>query len=149
MKPFLPFSWELVTWSRNSSFSPITPQGCIFALGHAEWFGISVKNTSVPTFNFQKSSNLKILGEWINAFVPKDRWAGGNSDLIGSDTDKLYFSIFCWIEFNFLFYSIAILKLELVAKIQKFHWKRISGRCLPTPAYFMFSYCAAKFWNFG
>ena len=33
-------------WSRDhskSSFSPVTPQGCIFTLRHGGWFGISVE----------------------------------------------------------------------------------------------------------
>ena len=51
-------------WSRDhlkSSFSPITPQGCIFTLRHAGWFGISVKNTSKPIFKYPKCSNIRIF----------------------------------------------------------------------------------------
>ena len=43
MKPVLPFRRALVTWPPKSSFSPVTPQGCIFTLRHLGWFGISVK----------------------------------------------------------------------------------------------------------
>ena len=59
MKPFLPFSRH---WSRDLikiSFSPITPQGCIFTLRHAGWFGISVKNTSICIFKYP---NTQIKG---------------------------------------------------------------------------------------
>ena len=70
MKPFLPFSRALITWPPEKQFSPITPQGCIFTLRHAGWFGISVQKY-VENY-LQVSEILKykdfweFLGEWFS-----------------------------------------------------------------------------------
>ena len=70
MKPFLPFSWALVTWPPKKHFSPITPQGCIFTLRHAGWFGISAKKyvqPYAPTSEILKYKDFwKFLGEWFS-----------------------------------------------------------------------------------
>ena len=57
---FFPFRRELVMWSpkSKSSFSLITPQGCIFTLHHPGDLKSASKNTSTPVFKHQKYSNL-------------------------------------------------------------------------------------------
>ena len=63
MKPFVPFSRALVTWTPKSSFSPITPQGCIVILRHVGWFGISVEKC--VGCRLQKPNILEFK-EWIS-----------------------------------------------------------------------------------
>ena len=65
----IPFSPLAELWSRDhlkSIFSPITPQGCIFTLCHAGWFGISVKKYVATFPQIFKTLKYKLLSLLIS-----------------------------------------------------------------------------------